>query len=140
VKEEYRPVVKRLLELSKHRPGVIKSVFSGAAGKGWPYEMRLGFDGTMPGAMFSDVYALLWELHQKGDRDKLREVFSKLLLMINLDQQIDGVRSYAFKRRGVFKTTVSRRGDYSYNEAQKAEIEWNLAGLAPYFRVPLPPA
>ena len=135
IKEEYKPVVERCLELSKHKPELIKAVFSGAAGKGWTYEMRLGFDGTMPGAMFADVYALLWELHKKDDRAKLREVFSKLLLMVNLDQQIPGVRNYVFQKRGIFKTTVSRRGDYSWTEAQKAEIDWNLDGLRPYFRV-----
>src|SRR5262249_31164113 len=58
-KEEYQPVVDRMLELSKHRPQ-IKSVFSGAAGKGMLYEMRLGFDGTMPGAPYSDIYAQIW--------------------------------------------------------------------------------
>jgi len=138
VKEEFKPVVPRLQKLAAHRPKTIKSVFSGAAGRGWPYEMRLGFDGTMPGAMYADVYALLWELHKKGERDKIREVFSKLLLLINLDQHIPGVRSYAFKRRGVFKTTVSRRGDYTFNEAQRAEIEWTLEAIEPYLRVPLP--
>jgi 1-pyrroline-4-hydroxy-2-carboxylate deaminase len=134
IKEEHQPVVERGLALAKHKPGPIKAIFTGAAGKGWTYEMRLGFDGTMPGAMFADVYALLWELHKKGDRDKLREVFSKLLLMVNLDQQIPGVRNYVFQKRGVFKTTVSRRGDYTWTDAQKAEIDWNLDGLRPYFR------
>lgn len=135
VKEEAKPVIERLTELAKYRPDPIKTVFSGAAGKGWTYEMRLGFDGTMPGAMFADVYALLWELHEKGDLDQLREVFSKLLLMINLDQQIPGVRNYTFQKRGIFKTSISRRGDYSWTDAQKAEIDWNLEGLRPYFRV-----
>lgn len=134
VKEEAKPVIERLTELAEHRPNPIKSVFSGAAGKGWTYEMRLGFDGTMPGAMFADVYALLWELHLKGDRRKMREVFSKLLLMVNLDQQIPGVRNYVFRKRGIFKTAVSRRANYSWNEAQRAEIDWNLDGLSPYFR------
>ncbi len=134
VKEEAKPVIERLTALAEHRPNPIKSVFSGAAGKGWTYEMRLGFDGTMPGAMFADVYALLWELHLKGDHDKMREVFSKLLLMVNLDQQIPGVRNYVFRKRGIFKTAVSRRADYSWNEAQRAEIDWNLDGLSPYFR------
>jgi 4-hydroxy-tetrahydrodipicolinate synthase len=134
IKEEYKPVVERCIELNKHKPGLIKAIFSGAAGKGWTYEMRLGVDGTMPGAMFADVYALLWELHKKGDDQKLREVFSKLLLMINLDQQIPGVRNYVFQKRGIFKTTVSRRGEYTWTDAQKAEIDWNLEGLKPYFR------
>ena len=81
--------------------------------------------GLRPGAMFADVYALLWELHKKGDDQKLREVFSKLLLMINLDQQIPGVRNYVFQKRGIFKTTVSRRGEYTWTDAEKAEIDWN---------------
>lgn len=140
VKEEYEPVFERLQALAARRPEPIKAVFGGSAGRGWTHEMRYGFDGTMPGAMFADVYALLWELHKKGDRDRMREVFSKLLLLTNLDRQIPGVRNYAFQRRGIFKTMVSRRGEYAYSPEQKAEMEWCLAGLAPYFRIPLPPA
>ena len=135
IKEEYKPVMERMLKLAKYRPTVIKSVFSGAAGRGWPYEMRYGLDGTMPGAMYADIYGLLWELHQKGDRDKIREVFSKLMLMINLDAHIPGVRNYMFKRRGIFKTTKSRRGDYTWSEDAIAEIEHNFAALKPYLRV-----
>lgn len=135
IKEEYKPVIPRLTKLAKHRPDPIKAVFSGAGGRGWTYEMRLGFDGTMPGAAYADVYALLWELHRKGDSEKVREVFSKLLLMINLAQQIPGVRSYILKRRGIFKTTVSRKRDVSINQVQKDEIEFNFDALKPYLRV-----
>jgi dihydrodipicolinate synthase/N-acetylneuraminate lyase len=135
VKEEYEPVVSRMRELAAYRPDPIKSVFSGNAGRGWSYELRLGFDGTMPGAMFADVYALLWELHLAGKREQFREVFSKLLMMINLDRQIPGVRNYMFKRRGVFKTAVSRRGDYTFSPQDIEEIEYNFAALKPYLRV-----
>ena len=88
---------------------MIKGVFSGAAGRGMMYEMRLGFDGTMPGAPYADVYARIWKLYQSGQREKAREVFSKLMLIINLEQQIPGTRPYIMKKRGVFKTTVSRQ-------------------------------
>src|SRR6266446_9650039 len=54
IKEEHEPVIDRMKALSQHRPAV-KAVFSGAAGKGMLYEMRLGFDGTMPGAPYSDI-------------------------------------------------------------------------------------
>lgn len=138
VKEEFKPVVPRLIELLGHRPDGIKSVFSGAAGRGWPYEMRYGFDGTMPGAMYSDIYAQLWELHLKGKRDEIRDLFSKLMLVINLDAHIPGVRNYMFKRRGIFKTTKSRRGDHTWSKEAVAEIEHNLEALAPHFRVKLP--
>ena len=123
-----------MIELSKHRPSPIKAIFSGSAGRGWTYEMRYGLDGTMPGAMYSDVYAVLWSLHEKKDWLKIREVFSKLLLMINLDQQIPGVRRYMFKRRGIFKTTAERRGDYTYSKEAVAEIEHNFEALKPYLK------
>lgn len=138
IKEEFQPVIPRLVELSKHRPQAIKSVFSGSAGRGWPYEMRLGLDGTMPGAVYADIYAQLWELHLKGKRDEIRDLFSKLMLMINLNSQIRGVRNYIMKRRGIFKTTKSRREDYTWSEEEVTEMEHNLAALAPHFRVELP--
>jgi hypothetical protein len=94
VKEEYEPVVSRMLEMARHRPDPIKSIFSGNAGRGWSHELRLGFDGTMPGAMF---------------REQWREVFAKLLLMINLDGQIPGVRTTC--SRGGASSRLPFRGE-----------------------------
>lgn len=135
IKEEYRPVIERMLELEKNRDKGIKSIFSGAAGRGWTYEMRLGFDGTMPGAMYADVYARLWSLHLQGKRELIREIFSRLLLMINLDQQIPGVRNYIFKKRRIFKTMVSRRMDVKISKDAEREIDYNFEALKPYLKV-----
>ena len=55
--------------------------------------------------------------------------------MTNLEQAIPGLRPYMMKRRGVFKTTASRRADYSYSAAAVAEIEHNFESLKPYLRV-----
>ncbi|MEX2261486.1 MAG: dihydrodipicolinate synthase family protein [Bryobacteraceae bacterium] len=134
VKEEATPVIQRMTELSKHRPA-IKSVFSGAAGRGMMYEMSLGFDGTMPGAPYSDIYAQIFELYQSGQKEKSRDLFARLLLMINLDQQIPGARQYMMKKRGVFKTMVSRREQYNLTKEAIAEIEFNWLALKPFARV-----
>ncbi len=64
IKEEYQPVLERMAEMAKHKPP-IKSVFSGNGGKGMLYEMRLGFDGTMPGAPYSDIHEQIWSLYQE---------------------------------------------------------------------------
>ncbi|MBK5294458.1 MAG: dihydrodipicolinate synthase family protein [Acidobacteriia bacterium] len=133
IKEESDPVIERMIGLSAHRPAV-KSVFSGAAGKGMMYEMRLGMDGTMPGAPFSDVYVQIWDAYQSGNRDKAREIFSKLLLMVNLDQVIPGTRQYIMRKRGVFKTMMSRRQTFKITPAAAEEIEFQFAGLKPYLR------
>lgn len=135
VKEEHEPVLERMKALARHRPGPIKSVFGAGHGRGWLYEMRHGFDGTMTGgAMYGDVYARLWQLHLQNKQEEMREVFSKLLLMLNLDQQIPGVRLYILRKRGVFKTTVSRRGTPSFTPEATAEIEHNFEALRPYLR------
>jgi len=133
VKEEYVPVVQRMSELASHRPA-IKGVFSGNAGIDLLYEMRLGFDGTMPGAPYADLYAQVWDLYQGGEQQKARELFGKLLLMINVDAQIPGARQYMMKRRGVFKTTASRQLDVKLSPEAIQEIEFNFEALRPYLR------
>jgi len=133
VKEEYAPVIQRMSELAAHRP-VIKGVFSGNAGIDLLYEMRLGFDGTMPGAPYADLYAQVWDLYHAGEQQKARELFGKLLLMINVDAQIPGARQYMMKRRGVFKTTASREHDVKLSPEAIQEIEFNFEALRPYLR------
>lgn len=133
IKEEYNPVIDRMKALASHRP-IIKGVFSGAAGRGMMYEMRLGFDGTMPGAPYADLYARIWELYQSGQREKAREVFSKLMLIVNLEQQIPGTRPYIMKKRGVFKTTVSRQQPVDLSPEACQEIDFTFEALKPYLK------
>jgi 4-hydroxy-tetrahydrodipicolinate synthase len=133
IKEEYKPVIERMTELAAHRPAV-KGVFSGNAGVGILYEMRLGFDGTMPGTPYADLYAQIWDLYQSGEHERARELFSKLLLMTNVDERIPATRPYIMKKRGVFKTTVSRQYDVKLSPAAIQEIEFNFAALKPYLR------
>ncbi len=136
IKEEYGDVHARMLALQEYQPEPIKSVFGATLGRGWLYEMRIGTDGVMTGGtMYGDVYAKLWQLHLESRQDELRECYSKLLLMQNLDTLIPGVRLYVLQKRGVFKTTKSRRGDYSFSTQQIAEIEYRLEALKPYMSV-----
>jgi 4-hydroxy-tetrahydrodipicolinate synthase len=134
VKEEAEPVIERMLALARTRP-VVKSVFSGAAGKGMLYEWRLGMDGTMPGAPFSDVYVRIWDAWQANNREQARAIFSRLLLMINHDTVLPGARQYIMKKRGVFKSTVSRRQKINLSAKAVEEIEFCFEGLKPYLRV-----
>lgn len=136
IKEEYGRVHERMLALQAYQPDPIKRIFGATLGRGWLYEMRLGTDGVMTGgAMYGDVYARLWQLHQEGREEELRECYSKLLLIQNLDNLIPGVRLYVMQKRGVFKTTKSRRGEYSFSKQQIAEIEFRLEALRPHMKV-----
>lgn len=134
VKEEYPPVIPRMIELARHRPP-LRGIFSGNHGRGWMYEMRLGCDGTCPAAPLADVYVRVWDLYQAGEREKALEVFSKLLLFINLEQEIPGTLRYILRKRGVFQTTVSRASGALLTPEAVEEIEFHYAALRPYLRV-----
>ena len=135
IKEEYGRVHERMLALQEFQPDPIRSVFGATLGRGWLYEMRIGTDGVMTGgAMYGDVYAKLWELNQLGRHEELRDCYSKLLLIQNLDNLIPGVRLYILQKRGVFKTIRSRRGKYSFSSLEIAEIEYRFDALIPYLK------
>ncbi len=135
IKEEYGRVHERMLALQAYQPDPIRSIFGATLGRGWLYEMRIGTDGVMTGgAMYADVYARMWELYESGDEESLRDCYSRLLLIQNLDNLIPGVRLYVMKMRGIFKTTKSRRGEYSFSPQQIAEIEYRYEALKPYLK------
>ena len=133
IKEEHDPVIPRMREEIAHRPDPIKRVFCANRGTGFLYEMRNGSDGTIIGGVpYAEVFGKLWNLQQEKKFEEQREIFSKLLLMLNLDDRIPGVRPYILKKRGIFKTTVTREGDHTLTPEAIAEIEYNFAALKPY--------
>jgi dihydrodipicolinate synthase/N-acetylneuraminate lyase len=134
LKEEIEPAIERMVELSKHRPAV-KRVFAGGGGRSMIYEMRLGFDGVMAGNAYADVLVQIWDLWKAGEQARAREVFSKLILILNCEQYITGVREYVMKRRRIFKTMVSRRRNVQLSKEAVLEIEFCLEALQPYFKV-----
>ena len=138
LKEEVAPVNDRMKVLIKAKPA-IKAVFSGANGYNMTYEMSFGADGNMPEAQFTDVYVAVWDLYQSGQKDKARTVFGSLLLMLNQMRQFKGVPQYMMKKRGVFKTTVSRNHDgkttnIDLKPDEMAEIDWNFEAMRPYLK------
>lgn len=142
IKEESDPVVTRMKAELAHRPP-LTHVFGATFGTGWLYEMRLGLDGVITGnAMYADIMAKLWELHLHGDRDALRDLFSRFLLLRNLREQIPGADLYVLRKRGIFKTATTRVDPkphetprvqaLSLSKDEVDEIEYRYAALSPY--------
>ena len=143
VKEESAPLVERMKAEIRQRPP-LKGVFGASLGSGWLYEMRLGLDGVITGmGMYPDLMARIWELHERGDAAAARDAYGKFLLMRNAAQQIPGTDLYLFKKRGIFKTTVSRTGgaaawrtvNVELASDAIAEIEFRFEALKPYLKV-----
>jgi len=133
IKAEYKPVIERVKKLVANKPP-IRSVMCGFNGRSFTYEMRLGTDGTCPFAPCADIFAQIWDLHVAGEDRKALEIYSKLLLFINLEDVVQGTRQYLMKRRGVFKTMVSRQREIDLSPEEIDEIEAAFAVLKPYLR------
>jgi 4-hydroxy-tetrahydrodipicolinate synthase len=141
VKEESEPLIERMKAELQQRPPM-KAIFGAAFGLNWLYEMRLGLDGVITGnAMYADIMAKLWDLHERQQLDELRTVFGAFLLMRNLSDHIPGADLYVMQKRGVFKTLVTRTingpNTLHFTPDEIAEIDYRFEGLKPYLSVPL---
>jgi 4-hydroxy-tetrahydrodipicolinate synthase len=134
VKEEVEPTIERMKALARSRPAM-KGIFSGFNGRSMVYEASLGFDGTMPGTPYADVHAQIWDLYQGGRREQARDLFARLLLMAELEQHIKGVRPYIMRKRGIFRTMISRQNEVKLEADEIREIEFEFAALEPWLRV-----
>jgi 4-hydroxy-tetrahydrodipicolinate synthase len=145
VKEESEPLAERIRAEVAARPPM-KAIFSANLGANWLYAMRLGVDGVITGnAMYADLFATMWTLHEAHKDGELRDAYARFLLMRNLNEQLPGADLYVMKKRGIFKTNATRAGRPAAGEAPKvtmrafsptevAEIEYRFAGLKPYLQ------
>ncbi len=126
------------------RRDVMKGIYCANLGVNWLYAMRLGLDGIITGnAMYADLFATMWRLHEQRRTGELRDAYSRFLLMRNLNDLVPGADLYVMKKRGLFKTTCVRTAaprpgtapsviERTYSSADLEEIEYRLAALEPY--------
>jgi hypothetical protein len=90
------------------------------------------------------------ESMQSGDRATARDAYGKFLLMINFSEALGDLRGghlYLLKKRGVFKTMVSRHygqgntmppspifSDLKLSKDAVAELEYRFEALKPYLK------
>lgn len=131
----------------------IRRIFSAQGAFRWLYESRLGAEGLVTERIaYADLLARIWELMQSGaDPAKLKDMYSKLMLMLNLSKthpgDLRGYNLHVLKMRGVFDNTLSRcYGPMSTTPAKPIlrdlhlskeaidEIEWRFESLGPYLK------
>jgi 4-hydroxy-tetrahydrodipicolinate synthase len=143
VKEESEPLIPRMKAEIAARPAM-KGIFGASLGTGFLYEMRLGLDGIITGmGMYADLFGRMWDLHERGRHEEVRDAYSRFLLMRNLNESIPGTDLYVMKKRGVFKTAVRRTTapmpgappkltEVAPAGADLEEIEYRFAALEPF--------
>lgn len=153
VKEEAGSIIARIRALVAARPP-IRRVFSARGGLGWLYESHLGTEGLITErAVYADLLMRIWELQQSGsDPAALNDAYARFLLMTNLGDHLPGgslrgFQLYIWKKRGVFKTMVSRQygpkniipespkfSELQLTKEDIAEIEFRFEALKPYLK------
>jgi 4-hydroxy-tetrahydrodipicolinate synthase len=112
-------------------------VFGGAFGRWMLSELRRGASGFMPAAEVTDVYVQVWEAFQQGDEPAARQIFNRLLPLINLLLLLGlPVCKEVLLRRGVFRTASMRTpGSTALDAHDQQELTLILDDLRPLFRV-----
>jgi len=133
-KEEIQPAIQRMIRLSSSRPPV-RRVFAGDGGKNFMYVLRLGLDGVMAGNAYADAFVQVWDLWEAGQQKKAQEIYSKIALLLTCEGYLPGTRQYIMMKRGIFKTMLSRRDEFSLSREATKEIDFHFEALKPHLLV-----
>jgi len=117
----------------------LHGVMGGIAGRYLLDEVRRGACGTMPACEVTDVHVLIWEALAAGDERRARELFNRLLPLLNYEARTLGVCKAILVRRGVIATDYMRQhAGNPLDELDRRELDAILDDLRDLFRLALP--
>jgi dihydrodipicolinate synthase/N-acetylneuraminate lyase len=140
IKEETVPsgqAISRELELCGPK---LKGIMGGMAGRYLLDEFRRGAVGTMPACESTDIHATIWNLLEAGQEDEARQVFNRLLPLLNYEAVSPGVYKTVLLWRGVLETDYLRSvSGNPLDTSDRHELKAILRSMADLFNVH-PPA
>jgi 4-hydroxy-tetrahydrodipicolinate synthase len=136
VKEETLPTGHFITAVLEEAGTDVHGVFGGAAARWMLPELERGAAGFMPACQFTDIYVQIWDLWQAGDKEAARDLFDKLLPLINYEGMLSvSLVKEILVRRGVIETARIRRPDgASLDEHDIREMQRGLERLEPHFK------
>lgn len=136
VKEESDPSAHRVGALVARCGAACGGVFGGAHGRWMLSELRRGAAGFMPATEMTDAHVQIWDAWQSGDEARARELFNRLLPLINLTCLLGlAVCKEVLARRGVFGSTATRVPGVRLDAEDRRELDQVLADLQLLLRV-----
>jgi dihydrodipicolinate synthase/N-acetylneuraminate lyase len=117
----------------------LKGIMGGVAGRYLLDEYRRGARGTMPACEATDVHVQVWEALEAGDERRARDLFNRLLPLLNYEALMPGVYKAVLKRRGVIASDYLRH--YAGNPldvCDRRELDAILADMTDLFRLAPP--
>jgi dihydrodipicolinate synthase/N-acetylneuraminate lyase len=115
----------------------LKGVMGGVAGRYIMDEYRRGACGSMPACEATDIHVQVWNALDAGDARQARNLFNRLLPLLNYEALLPGVYKAILKRRGIIASDYLRShagnpldaGDHEELSAIFADLHdlWKLA-------------
>ncbi len=87
----------------------LKGIMGGIAGRYLFDEYRRGACGTMPACEVTDIHVQVWNALDSGDEVGARELFERLLPLLNFEARTAGVYKAVLKLRGVIASDYTRQ-------------------------------
>ena len=137
IKEESSPSAHNVSAVVKAAGDKCDGIFGGAFGRWMLSEIHRGARGFMPAAEIVDVYVRLWDASQAGDERAARDIFNRILPLVNLLMLLGlRVSKEVLVRRGVFRTSLMRwTGALALDADDQHELDAILEDLRPFFRI-----
>lgn len=130
VKEETLPSGQRLSVLRAQAPASLLGVFGGAGGRYITDELRRGAAGTMPAIELAEVHVALFAAHRAGDARRVRELFTRMLPILNVQAVFRwSLTKYVLQRRGLVPCDHQRAAGPRLDALDKADVDAFLADI-----------
>ncbi|HYF21693.1 MAG TPA: dihydrodipicolinate synthase family protein [Ramlibacter sp.] len=130
VKEEALPSGQRLTVLREHAPASLLAVFGGAGGRYITDELRRGAAGTMPAIELAEVHVALFDAHRAGDERKVRELFTRMLPILNVQAVFRwSLTKYVLHQRGLVASVKLRTPGPLLDALDRADVDAFLSDI-----------
>jgi dihydrodipicolinate synthase/N-acetylneuraminate lyase len=117
----------------------LKGVMGGVAGRYIMDEYRRGVCGTMPACEMTDVAVQVWNALDAGKEREARDLFNRLLPILNYEAVVPGVYKAILKRRGIIESDYLRTHHGNpLDESDHQELTALFADIKDLFRLAPP--
>lgn len=131
VKEETLPSGQRLSQVRAQAPASLLGVFGGAGGRYITDELRRGAAGTMPAIELAEVHVALMRAHRAGDEARVRELFTRMLPVLNVQAVFRwALTKHVLVRRGLIGCDLQRAPGPRLDALDRADADAFLADIA----------
>ena len=112
-------------------PSSLRGIFGGAGGRYLTDELARGAIGTMPACELAEIHVALLAAHRRGERKMVRELFNRMLPLLNFQAVFRwAMTKETLRRRGIIAHAGKRAAGPELDAGDHRELAEMLAEVA----------